>query len=228
MKFIATHYDGVHVIGIEPSLDRWWNTPESSGDNCAIKFGDAENLEFEDNAFDFAYGVAVFEHIHDVPKALKEIKRVLKPKGKFYSFGNNPIWTSIIGHHVTDPNTGVWNNEILNLIPAWGHLYMSEAEMKIALESNTDDNLLIGKILDMIYRNEDINRKSRTELISAIVESGLIIRHYKELVRVSRTNKPNESDMTREIAEKVVANGYLLSDVHVVGIEFSLEKLSAY
>ena len=42
---------------------------------------DACDLDFPDDTFDYVISHAVFEHIHDVPKALAEVQRVLRPDG---------------------------------------------------------------------------------------------------------------------------------------------------
>ncbi len=44
--------------------------------------GDAHNLPFEDNKFDVILCTEVLEHLHTPSKAISEMKRVLKPKGK--------------------------------------------------------------------------------------------------------------------------------------------------
>ena len=62
----------------------------------------------QDNSFDAIVSLATFEHIHELPKALEELHRVLKTDGYIYtSFG--PIWTSAKGHHlcINDENRHV-------------------------------------------------------------------------------------------------------------------------
>jgi SAM-dependent methyltransferase len=46
---------------------------------------DAHCLPFEENTFDYAYSLAVFEHLHSPWVAADEIHRVLKPGGKVYT-----------------------------------------------------------------------------------------------------------------------------------------------
>lgn len=46
--------------------------------------GDAENLPFTDETFDFVYLVGVLHHLEDQKKALEEISRVLKPRGQVF------------------------------------------------------------------------------------------------------------------------------------------------
>lgn len=57
---------------------------EAKKNNPRTKFfkGSAESLPFRDNTFDVVLVDSVFHHIMDYKKSLKEIKRVLKPKGR--------------------------------------------------------------------------------------------------------------------------------------------------
>jgi ubiquinone/menaquinone biosynthesis C-methylase UbiE len=48
-----------------------------------VKIGDAENLDFPDNTFDFVFSWGVLHHTPDTQKAISEVFRVLKPGGKF-------------------------------------------------------------------------------------------------------------------------------------------------
>ena len=43
----------------------------------------AENLPIEDDTYDFAIMVTTDCFLNDIPKALSEVYRILKPKGKF-------------------------------------------------------------------------------------------------------------------------------------------------
>jgi ubiquinone/menaquinone biosynthesis C-methylase UbiE len=47
----------------------------------ALSTGDAENLQFPDDAFDTVYSWGVIHHSPDTPKAVAEIHRVLRPGG---------------------------------------------------------------------------------------------------------------------------------------------------
>lgn len=62
--------------------------------NISFEFGDAMNLNFEDNSFDvvtIAFGVRNFE---DRNKGLQEILRILKPKGSLFilEFSQPSVW----------------------------------------------------------------------------------------------------------------------------------------
>lgn len=49
---------------------------------------DIQDIPFEDNSFDMLMANHMLYHVPDIDKAIKEVKRVLKPKGKFYASTN--------------------------------------------------------------------------------------------------------------------------------------------
>ncbi len=76
----------VFALDIQPEmLKQIENKLKRSGNqdikNIRLVEGDALNLSFEDNSFDLIYTITVFQELPDKNKALKEMKRVLKPKG---------------------------------------------------------------------------------------------------------------------------------------------------
>lgn len=78
----------------------------------------AERLPFEDASFDLVVSHEVFEHIADVPAAVRELKRVMKPGALAYI--NVHLFPSISGgHHVAwkYPDEAPPAD-----VPAWDHL----------------------------------------------------------------------------------------------------------
>lgn len=63
------------------------NIPEAR-----LLIADAENLPFGDNSFDFVIMIDVFQYLLDFDKALEEIKKVLRPNGKFIVTAPNREW----------------------------------------------------------------------------------------------------------------------------------------
>ncbi|MDH3668266.1 MAG: methyltransferase domain-containing protein [Paracoccaceae bacterium] len=58
--------------------------------------GDIRVLDYPDEVFDAAVAVQVVEYIEDVPGALTELRRVLKPGGRFHCLATN--WDSAFWH----------------------------------------------------------------------------------------------------------------------------------
>jgi ubiquinone/menaquinone biosynthesis C-methylase UbiE len=92
------------VDGVDPSesmltLARGRRRPEGGG---AIRFvaGDASALPFGDETFDAAIATQVYEYVQDMPAALSEAFRVLRPGGRLLVLDTD--WDSIVWHS-SDP-----------------------------------------------------------------------------------------------------------------------------
>jgi len=219
VKQIASYFKPSMIIGIDPSVQH-----EEKGDNYLICNGRGEDLAFDDNSFDAVYSTAAFEHIEGIEETLSEIKRVLKPFGKFYcSFGH--VWTSVNGYH--DDGTEA---DLLSL-PPWGHLYMSEFEMK---EYMLMSGLTDGRVRERLdFIRENLNHHSRTRLTNWIVNSGMLVREYGELPKYSRKEYADgtpannfHTEMTKEILDIIGKTEYSEDDLYVSLIGFLLEKIA--
>ena len=76
----------VFALDIQPEMLKQIENKLKQPENKDIKNirlieGDALNMPLEDNYFDLVYSITVFQEIPDKNKALKEMKRVLKPNG---------------------------------------------------------------------------------------------------------------------------------------------------
>jgi ubiquinone/menaquinone biosynthesis C-methylase UbiE len=228
LKFIAVNSNPKYITGIDLKLSEWWGVGESSGTNWEVRDGNAEELSFADESFDVVISFSTFEHIHDIEKALREIKRVLKPSGRFYT-EFVPIWTSAAGHHFVRSGERTWNKEHLLLIPPFGHLYMNEFQMFEYLNKQTDDEKLVSDIIQFIYHSNIINRRSRKYLMNAIMNCGMIVKQYEELFgfhRFAMFKETESSELTSDIQQKVVAAGYDAIDLGITGMKVLLEKYS--
>jgi SAM-dependent methyltransferase len=87
-------------------------------DRADVRLMDAASLAFPDDTFDFVFSTLVFEHIADVPAAVAELNRVLKPEG--LAWINIHLYPSLSGGHHKD-----WTNpqaERPPRVPPWDHL----------------------------------------------------------------------------------------------------------
>jgi ubiquinone/menaquinone biosynthesis C-methylase UbiE len=213
IAFLATKYPEKQFIGVDfvfgkdaaPVLK---NAPKNL---TAIKHDIRDLGLFSDECFDFAYSVAVMEHIRELEAHLMAIYKVLKKGGK-YSFMESPFWSSSLGHHYD-------HNAPDCPIPPYGHLYMSRDELHSFLGTIAGkDSLEIGKILKRIYDRKDLSRLSRTETKNIITSSPFIVESWTEKI---------DANYSDQLAEAVLKNNvYNLDakDLPVSGVVCTLVK----
>lgn len=88
----------IRGIDITPAMLEKVNTTSLTCD-IKVQLANSENIPFEDRSFDVCTAYAVLHHLHDLRATFKEIYRVLKPGGIFYSDldPNYYFWKSISG-----------------------------------------------------------------------------------------------------------------------------------
>lgn len=72
---------GATKFGIDPSVEALLRAKQRSSANCAV--ARAEQLPFPPDCFDLVAAVGVMEHFEDPDAATAEIRRVLKPSGRY-------------------------------------------------------------------------------------------------------------------------------------------------
>jgi SAM-dependent methyltransferase len=115
IKSLCRHFCFDHQFFKQLSRRTGKNLPPA-GVNVGLM--NAAKLAFPDDSFDFIFSSLVFEHIDDVPAAVAEVNRVLKPEGTAWI--NIHLFPSLSGgHHKdwTDPRK--WPS---TPVPPWDHL----------------------------------------------------------------------------------------------------------
>jgi len=92
------HVDGVDVAESAVAIARQRCSDLS---NVAFHLGEASKLPFDNETFDVAMSSQVFEYLDDIPSALVELHRVLKPGGSVLIHDTD--WGAVLWHS-TDPD----------------------------------------------------------------------------------------------------------------------------
>lgn len=120
-----------------------------------VEDGDAHALRYDDETFSFIHSVTVFEHLHDVPKAVEEMHRVLRPGGKAYVVAH--LFPSPSGGHALD-----WAGDEPpedSAVPAWDHLRENRFPAHVYLNKLRADEYVAAferyfEIEELEYRTE--------------------------------------------------------------------------
>jgi ubiquinone/menaquinone biosynthesis C-methylase UbiE len=66
--------------------------------------GSADDIPFEDSSFDAVIGRSILHHLSDAEKALREMRRVLKPGGKLVLWEANKSWLAEFLRRIAQPS----------------------------------------------------------------------------------------------------------------------------
>jgi len=81
-----------NCLGQYYGIDNTTINSETTLKNCNFRIEDVRNMKFNDNYFDVVFLLDVLEHIEDVNMAIKQVYRVLKPKGLAILSGPTESW----------------------------------------------------------------------------------------------------------------------------------------
>lgn len=95
-EFLQFCRAGAEAYGIDftrSSIETTYKVCRYYDVKCHLAIADAESLPFCDNVFDLVFTYGVLHHTPDTQRAVKEIKRVLKPGGWLYGMVYNRFST---------------------------------------------------------------------------------------------------------------------------------------
>lgn len=81
LERLHSMYPAACLTGIDIALNMCLRTQQKLGNDCRIVNGDAECLPFRSGAFDLIVSASALQWVGDLPAALHEIRRVVRPGG---------------------------------------------------------------------------------------------------------------------------------------------------
>lgn len=91
LERLHARYPDARLAGVDIALNMCLRMRQKLGPACSAVNGDAEKLPFKSEAFDLAVSASVLQWVEDLPAALNEMRRVVRPGGdislSFFSHG---------------------------------------------------------------------------------------------------------------------------------------------
>jgi SAM-dependent methyltransferase len=147
-----------------------------------------------EEAVDAVLAYNLLDKLDDIPAVMTAICRVLKPGGVCLLQGQ-PIWTSSRGHHLLAGRAGVlarfWDES--NPIPLWGHLYLTEEEMRHELAAAGHPEDIVTAAIDWAFKSRLINRVPRRRIIDEVWAGPLLVKNFWE----TADEKPDATALSR-------------------------------
>ncbi len=139
--------------------------------NLHVLKHDARDLQlFAPGTFDFAFSVAVMEHVAELAEHLAETHRVLA-RNATYWFWEAPFWSCAVGHHYR-------HNEPNCPIPDYAHLHHSPEELLRLLQRV--NIRAADTIVARIYERPDLSRLSRSRTRAVIEASAFRLATWED------------------------------------------------
>ncbi|MGC9099114.1 MAG: class I SAM-dependent methyltransferase [Candidatus Micrarchaeia archaeon] len=161
---IARKYKNYDVMGIDINSEMLGEALKKGRGlkNLSYSLGNVESLEFEDNKFDIVVSAFSLSLFDDLPKAVAEMHRVLKPSGK------------LILMDMLKPKDSVLRKLLdlyysANVLPSLDARFRHEMELYIRKTFNVDKNHVIELLKEAGYKN--INQKEFSGIAFVITAS---------------------------------------------------------
>jgi SAM-dependent methyltransferase len=107
------------------------------------------DIQLPEASVDIVYSAAVFEHVHDLPRAFAEAARICRPGGTIFII-SSPLWYAPYGNHMAS---------ILERLP-WCHLLYKPSELKQRIHDEYPELPAerVHELLEIIFDPSYFNR----------------------------------------------------------------------
>lgn len=160
------------VTGIDLEI----NFDERAAQIANLRYGDATNMDFEDEIFDYVFSFHALEHIPDYRKAISEMHRVLRPDGGWLI--GTPNRDRLIGY-LGSKDATLWQKIEWNMAD-WKAKFRGRFRNELGAHAGYTAHELAHELSSVFSVVEDITDnyyrviyQRRKNIIEAILYSGL-------------------------------------------------------
>jgi SAM-dependent methyltransferase len=157
------------------ALTLWENHRDAEITRHKLVIGDiTTRVPLDDDSFDCIVSFSVLEHVSDVPAAMRETFRLLRPGGDVcLAFG--PVWSSAYGHHIY---INAADRPLLNFslwdMPAFMHLLSSPAEISDYYVKSGYSEQEAQSAIHYCFESDNINRVMFEDYLDIFRENFII------------------------------------------------------
>ncbi len=188
--------------------------PEPHDPRYRVQIEDARALTLDDDSIDIVFSISALEHIATPERCLREVRRVLRPGGVFWT-NYGPIWSGPIGHHLFFQHEGKRYTFNDGLLEPWEHLRFEFYELEQRLTRRLGPEL--ARLSVASASSDGRNRVHCDDYLRAIQASGLAVSHLEK----RRIRVPGSDATIAALRDKYPHN----RDFETNGIRMLLQKL---
>lgn len=108
LQILYSEGKNLNLYGVDISEEMLKVARQKLGDNVELSLKGVEELDFDDNSFDYIFTIDAFHHYADQEVAIRNFYRILKKEGELIivdiTFGKIGNW---ISHYIEPGNTGM-------------------------------------------------------------------------------------------------------------------------
>jgi Methylase involved in ubiquinone/menaquinone biosynthesis len=207
--FTNAHVTGMNIDATQLESARRFALGNGLFDRCEFKMADLNELPlpFPDASFDAVYEVGVFTYSKDLKKLFQEIRRILKPGGKFAALD----WIRLPNFDPSNPHHADLMRRIKPLVGAIGTPSLEEFSgslQEAGFQLLANENASIDGLQAPLIENADQFFSRVTKGVELLVRCKVLPAHFKTLF--DRLTKDGEAFVEADRLRLVTSSHYVL------------------
>jgi sterol 24-C-methyltransferase len=205
----SAHVTGMNIDATQLESARRFVLSKGLSNQCEFKMADLNDLPlpFPDASFDAVYEVGVFTYSKDLKKLFQEIRRILKPGGKFAALD----WIRLPNFDPSNSHHADLMRRIKPLVGAIGTPSVEEFSgslQEVGFQLLANENASIDGLQAPLIENADQFFSRVTKGVELLVQCKILPAHFKTLF--DRLTKDGEAFVEADRLRLVTSSHYVL------------------